>query len=191
MKTIAIFYATREGQTQRIAEHIAARLQARGVAVDLRNLRSGNEPGDLRRYAAIVLAASVHTGRHEPEVVKFIKAHREQLDQMQTWFFSVTLSQAGAQRAGDPPEKRRQFAADVDKMLTDFRKETGWSPKHTIPVAGALLYTKYNFLVRFILKRIAARAGADTDTSRDYEYTDWPAIDRSVDQMAVELAAAS
>jgi menaquinone-dependent protoporphyrinogen oxidase len=40
-------------------------------------------------------------------------------------------------------------------------------------VAGALLYRKYGFLKRWIMKRIVARAGGDTDTSRDYEYTDW------------------
>jgi menaquinone-dependent protoporphyrinogen oxidase len=40
-------------------------------------------------------------------------------------------------------------------------------------VAGALRYTKYNFFVRWMMKRIVAAAGGDTDTSRDYEYTDW------------------
>ncbi len=43
----------------------------------------------------------------------------------------------------------------------------------TAPVAGALLYTKYNLLMRWIMKRIAAKAGGATDTSRDYDYTDW------------------
>jgi menaquinone-dependent protoporphyrinogen oxidase len=39
--------------------------------------------------------------------------------------------------------------------------------------AGALLYTHYNFFIRWMMKRIVATAGGDTDTSRDYEYTDW------------------
>ena len=37
----------------------------------------------------------------------------------------------------------------------------------------ALLYRQYNFFMRWVMKRIAAKAGGDTDTSRDYEYTDW------------------
>ena len=41
------------------------------------------------------------------------------------------------------------------------------------PVAGALEYSKYNPLKRWIMKRIAAKAGGGTDTSRDYDYTDW------------------
>jgi menaquinone-dependent protoporphyrinogen oxidase len=186
MKSVAVFYATREGHTRRIAERIASRLQSRGLSVDLRNLKIEAAPGDLCRYSAIVLAASVHIGRHEPEMVRFAKAHREQLDDIPAWFFSVTLSQAGAQRTGDPPEKHLQFVADVQAMVTYFCRQTGWMPKHIVPVAGALLYSKYNFLIRFIMKWIASRAGTDTNTSRDYEYTDWVALDRSADQIASE-----
>jgi menaquinone-dependent protoporphyrinogen oxidase len=28
------------------------------------------------------------------------------------------------------------------------------------------------------MRRIASRKGLDTDTSRDYDYTDWDAVDR-------------
>jgi menaquinone-dependent protoporphyrinogen oxidase len=40
-------------------------------------------------------------------------------------------------------------------------------------VAGALLYTQYGWLTRWFMKRIVTKAGGDTDTTRDYEYTDW------------------
>jgi menaquinone-dependent protoporphyrinogen oxidase len=40
-------------------------------------------------------------------------------------------------------------------------------------VAGALPYTRYNWLKRWIMRRIVAKAGGDTDTTRDFEYTDW------------------
>ena len=30
------------------------------------------------------------------------------------------------------------------------------------------------------MKRIACKAGGDTDTSRDYDYTNWAALDRLV-----------
>lgn len=186
MKPIAVLYATRQGQTQKIAHYIATRLQSHGLTVDLRDIKLG---ADLCHYSAVALAASVHGGRHEPEMVEFVRAHRAQLDDLPAWFFSVSLSQVGAQRIGDPPEKRKQFVADVDTMVANFCRGTGWLPRNVVPVAGALLYSKYNFLVRFIMKRIAAKAGADTDTSRDYEYTDWAALDRAVDLMANELLA--
>ncbi|MNC94612.1 Protoporphyrinogen IX dehydrogenase [menaquinone] [compost metagenome] len=40
-------------------------------------------------------------------------------------------------------------------------------------MAGALPYSKYNWVKRWMMRRIVAKAGGDTDTSRDYEYTDW------------------
>ena len=187
MKPVAVFYATREGQTRKIAEHIARRLQSSGLPVDLRNIRNGADPGDLCRYSAIALAASVHGGRHEREMVQFVRSHREQLDNLPVWFYSITLSQAGAQRNSDPPEKHKQFVADVGRMVGEFCRQTSWVPGHIVPVAGALCYTKYNFFLRFIMKRIAAKAGVDTDTSRDYEYTDWIALDHSIDQIVGEV----
>ena len=40
-------------------------------------------------------------------------------------------------------------------------------------MAGALPYSKYSWWKRWMMRRIVAKAGGDTDTSRDYEYTDW------------------
>jgi hypothetical protein len=39
-----------------------------------------------------------------------------------------------------------------------------------------LLYTRYGFFVRLVMRLISKMAGGDTDTSRDYEYTDWNAV---------------
>jgi menaquinone-dependent protoporphyrinogen oxidase len=52
-----------------------------------------------------------------------------------------------------------------------LRHERG-HPAKVHPVAGALLYRQYGFLTRFVLRMISKQKGGDTDTSRDYEYTD-------------------
>jgi menaquinone-dependent protoporphyrinogen oxidase len=88
-------------------------------------------------------------------------------------------------------EERARFSADVEKMLKHFYEETGWHPKRVKPVAGALLYKKYSMLIRFVMRRIARRAEAETDTSRDYEYTDWAALDRFVNEFADEISTFS
>src|SRR5215467_13612460 len=75
----------------------------------------------------------------------------------------------------------------LTRCSTIFFDQTSWHPNRVKPVAGALLYTKYNFIVRFIMKRIAKKAGAATDTSRDYEYTDWLSLNRFIDEFADEL----
>ena len=76
-------------------------------------------------------------------------------------------------------------------MIDAFLGDTGWHPCRTSAVAGALVYSKYNFVVRYIMKRIARQAGGDTDTSKDYVYTDWKRLDEFVDRaerVAIERA---
>jgi menaquinone-dependent protoporphyrinogen oxidase len=189
MQSIGIVYATREGQTKRIAEHLAANLRSRGYAVETHNLHAG-APADLSRYAAVILAASVHAGDHAAEMVKFVKQHRQELESLPSAFVSVTLSEAGAERPNASPEEHARFAADVQKVIDRFVEQTGWRPKCVKPVAGALQYSKYNILLRFVMKRIAREAGAETDTSRDYEYTDWTALDRFAGEFTREIRAA-
>jgi menaquinone-dependent protoporphyrinogen oxidase len=191
MKPIGIFYATREGQTRRIAEYVGTALRDRGFEVRVQQVRDKDAKIQLVRYRAAVLAASVHAGQHEREMVAFVKQHLAELQRLPTAFLSVTLSEAGVERAEASPEQRARFVADVKKVLDQFFKQTGWHPERVKPVAGALLYTKYNFLVRFIMKRIARKAGAATDTSRDYEYTDWVALDRFVEELATEIISRS
>jgi menaquinone-dependent protoporphyrinogen IX oxidase len=57
-------------------------------------------------------------------------------------------------------------------------RRTGWRPREVAAIAGALAYSKYNVLIRFLMRLIVGAAGGDTDTSRDYEYTDWDAVER-------------
>jgi menaquinone-dependent protoporphyrinogen oxidase len=64
---------------------------------------------------------------------------------------------------------QRELATIVEKFL----RSTGWQPTTVKTVAGALLYTQYNFIKRWVMRWIVRKAGGDTDTTRDYEYTDW------------------
>ena len=186
----AIFFATREGHTRRIAERLAAGLRARGVAVDVFDVHPAvmaREPIDWATYAIACVAASVHAGHHEREMIDFAKRHRAALERIPAAFISVTLSEAGVENPARPAVERERAAADVRRMIDVFVTETGWRPQRTLPVAGALAYSKYNFLIRFVMKRIARKAGAPTDTSRDYEFTDWPALDRFAGELTASV----
>ena len=187
MKPIGVFYATREGHTQRIAEHVAASLRQRGLEATVHDVRA-HAAFNLDQYAAAVVAGSVHAGRHEAEMVSFVKEHVAVLERLPSVFLSVTLSEAVAERPDATPAEHAKFVGDVQKVIRRFFEDTGWHPKRVKPVAGALLYTKYNFLVRCVMKRIARGAGGSTDTSRDHEYTDWVALDRFVAELADEIS---
>ena len=185
----AIFYATVEGQSERVARYIVDRLHQRRFHVDIFNVRDAGAI-DWREYRAAFVVASVHAGHHEREMVRFVRTHRLELDRVNASFLSLTLSQAGAQDPAAPPEKRNAAAADAQRMIDVFVEETGWRPAYALPVAGALAYSKYNFIKRWVMKRIARKAGGPTDTSRDYQFTDWAAVDGFV-ASRVSLAVAS
>jgi menaquinone-dependent protoporphyrinogen oxidase len=186
---IAIFYATREGQTRRIAAHIADELEARELDCDLIDV--GDPPAQLAlsTYRAAILAASVHVGRYEREMLKFVKAHRDELARIPTAFLSVSMAEAGVEDRKASPEQRARDGAELELITRAFLVKTGFKPDQVVQVAGALRYTQYNFLVRFIMKRIARAHGASTDTSRDHELTDWQALDRFVDGFVDRLVA--
>jgi menaquinone-dependent protoporphyrinogen oxidase len=179
-----VFYATREGQARRLAEHVGVDLRAHGVAVDLVDVRAVPDAIDWTAYGIVFVVASVHIGRHEREMRRFVTRYRRELEAASAAFVSITLSQAGAQDEDAPVARRAQARADVQHMIDVFTAETGWRPAHVLPVAGALKYTKYNWLVRLAIKRIAKANGASTDTSRDWEFTDWSAVDRFVQEHA-------
>ena len=183
---ILILFATREGQTRRIAEHLAATVRGRGRAAEVIDCREIPEDFSLASYSGAILAASVHLQKHEAEMVRFVKRNRSVLEAMPTVFLSVSLSEAGAEDLTASAESRTKAAADAEGMIRAFLGETGWHPSHIRAVAGAHLYSKYNFLVRFAMRMIASKVGAPTDTSRDYEFTDWEALDRLVDEVVTE-----
>jgi menaquinone-dependent protoporphyrinogen oxidase len=179
----AIFFATREGQTRRVADRLAADLRARQVEVDVSDLRELHTPVDWSRYSTACVAASVHIGHHEPEAIAFARRYRAELEALGAAFLSVTLSEAGAEDRQAPKDQRLHAAGDVQHLIDVFVQETGWRPAHVLPVAGALAYKRYNVFVRFVMKRIARKANAPTDASRDYEFTDWDAVDRFADRL--------
>jgi menaquinone-dependent protoporphyrinogen oxidase len=184
---VAVLYATREGHTHKIAEHVAAELRTQGLLAEVHQVEAAEAGSALSHCAGVVLAGSVHLGRHERELVSFIKQHRAELERLPAAFLSVSLSEAGAEQTDAPTDKRTKAQADVRRLIDELFEQTGWHPARAKAVAGALLYSKYNVLVRFVMKRIAKAEGASTDTSRDHEYTDWATLDRFIDELAQEI----
>lgn len=187
MRSIAIIYATREGHTRKFAEQIKADLCGQGVDAIVKNVKNELAQIDLRSHSAAILAASVRLGKHEREMVGFVKEHLAELTSLPTVFLSVSLSEAGVERPGQSQEARARCEVGVKEALDKFFEDTSWYPKHAKAIAGALPYSKYNPIVRFVMKQIVKRKGGDVDTTRDYEYTDWVALDHYVEEVAQHL----
>jgi len=175
--TILIVFATREGQTAKVAGRIAERLRDAGAAVTLMNARDPLPAGPS--FDVVAYGGSMHAGGIERELVDFIERHHEALAPRYSAFFLVLLGAANTDA-----QAREAALADAREKL-HARIPTAFD--HVEMVAGALTYSKYSWPVRWIMKRISREAGGDTDTSRDYEYTDWDQVDRFADGL---LAAA-
>jgi menaquinone-dependent protoporphyrinogen oxidase len=184
---VAVLYATREGHTRRIAEHVAATLRAREVAADVIDVARPPATLDLSSYTAAVLLASVHMGKHEREMLAFVRERRESLEKMPTAFLSVSVSEAAAESPELDELHRLEAARTVVGMVDDFLAQTGFRPTAIHPVAGALLYLHYGALKRFVVKTIAKRGGLPSDVTKDWELTDWAALDHFVAELLDEV----
>jgi menaquinone-dependent protoporphyrinogen oxidase len=155
MASTLILYATVEGHTERIAQRIADVLRRDGHRVGV--VPAGAEL-DVSRHAGVIVGASVHYGHHPASLALLLRKHAAALAPCKSAFFSVSL---GAK----------------DRYATKFLRKAGWRPHLTAVFPGALQYSKYGPIKRRVVQVFAAVGGHDTDTSRDYDYTDWKAVD--------------
>lgn len=176
MSSILVLYGTGEGQTERIAGRIAEVLGERGH--DAATMNADETPPNLaiESFDAILVGASIHLGRHQSAVREFVRDNHDALAARPTAFFQLSMSSAANDEA-----RQAEAAGYVDEFL----EETDWHPDRIGLFGGALRYSKYGFLKRLMMKQIAKEATGDTDTSQDYEYTDW----HEVESFAADFAA--
>jgi menaquinone-dependent protoporphyrinogen oxidase len=180
MARILVLYGTTDGHTARVAASVAATLELSGVEADL--VEAGTRDPDPLAYDGIIVAASVHASGYQRAVKRWVRQHAEGLRGKPTAFLSVSLGVLQ-----QDPNVQQHVAAIVDKFL----RTTHWQPSIVENVAGALRYTRYNVVKRWIMKEIARRAGGGTDTSRDYEYTDWDALRAFAGRFGEQVSPAS
>jgi menaquinone-dependent protoporphyrinogen oxidase len=187
-KPVAVLYGASTSQTRVIAERVAERLRACEFPAHVHSVW-GLEQFDLAHCSGVVLAAPVRQGQHEQAVVDFVKTHRAELDRLPVAFISATI-EAAAQPPPDARERPGQFEGDVQMAPNPFFAETGWHPTRVKSFAGAISYTQYNFFVRIVLKLLAPRGGAGTDTGRDRPEVTWDALDVFVNEFVREIQEA-
>ncbi len=170
MNDILLVFATREGQTEKVADRIAWRLRAAGKNVRILNAADRSIGHlDFSRFDRLVFGASMHAGGLEKEIVLLINDRREEIERLPRSLFIVLLSAATRD-----PVRRAESLADARAKIDDQLKV----PFEDVEmIAGALRYSRYVWPMRWLMRRIARKEGGDTDTSRDYEYTDWKQVE--------------
>lgn len=188
MKPILVLYATGEGHTQHVAEHVAETLIAHELDAKLLAVKDTRHV-ELAEYAGAVLLSSIHAGRHARRMIVFAREHRAQLEKMPTAFISVSMTEAMVEAKDTSDADRAKALADRQRYLDELFAATGWKPAHVLPVAGALLFEEVGFFKRLILKAIVRARDPKGDTMHNQVFTDWAALDGFVAGLVPELRA--
>jgi len=176
MKRLLIVYGTTDGHTAKIARTLGEEFRRLGVVADL--AYAATQDPDPAAYDGAIVAASVVMGHFQRPVRHWVRAHRAALAGRPSAFLAVCLGVL---------QEQVEVHQDLALIANRFFTRTGWTPQRVEFVAGALPYTRYGWLKRWGMLRIVRKAGGDTDTSRDYEYTDWNRLRVFARGMVAEL----
>ncbi|MGA7807237.1 flavodoxin domain-containing protein [Bradyrhizobium sp.] len=185
-----LFYATRDGQSRRIAERIAAGLAVQGIRVlpqdlaivspglpSLAAVETGQAAGRTSPAAAqlVVLVAAVRYGLPLPEAEQFLARYRKLSKPPQLVLLSVNLT------ARKPGKDTAQGNVYLRKSIARHRLD----PVFALAIAGRLDYARYGFWDRQLIRFIMRLTGGPTDPATSIEYTPWPVVD----EVALRIAA--
>ncbi|MGZ3709441.1 MAG: flavodoxin domain-containing protein, partial [Bdellovibrionota bacterium] len=157
---VLIIYGTTDGHTRKIANRLGSAIRDEGVLADVVNAREATPEHRPENYGATIVAASVHMQDYQRAVKRWVRHYAEALNRQPSAFISVCLAVL---------EENPKTQAELKKILGVFLRKNGWKPTRTQIVAGAIPYTRYGLIKKWVMRRIAIKAGGGTDTSQDYE----------------------
>jgi menaquinone-dependent protoporphyrinogen oxidase len=174
---VLVGFATSGGSSRGVAERLASRLSADGIAAETRPV---SEVPGVAGYDAVVLGSAIHGGKWLPEASRFARKNAAALRQRPTWLFSV--STVGDQESMFPPL--------VARCLRALRKETAEmaalrgmvQAREHRNFAGVIGRTDWPMLGRAFFRTMGGRYG---------DHRNWPAIDAWADSIAAALTTRS
>lgn len=171
-----LFYATRDGQSQRIAERIASRLAELGISALTQNLAAGQPaPSRLAEAELVAIIAAVRYGRLLPEAEQFLSTYRALPKPPGLVLLSVNLT------ARKPGKDTAEGNVYLRKSIIRHRL----TPVLALAIAGRLDYSRYGWMDRQLIRFIMKLTGGPTDPATRIEFTPWHAVD----QVALRIAA--
>ena len=179
MSKILIVYDSKEGQTRKIAEFIQQELYHNDWYADVITAGQKVLPNPVAFYSGIIVGGPVHISQYPKSLKIWVSHHRDALKQVPSAFFSVCL--------GILDKKNPKTIVAENDIMNRFLLDNDWEPTTKEIFAGALRYSKYNWLIKLIMKQIAKKEGGSTDVTTDHEYTDWQQVQGFVQRFLAQI----
>ncbi|HEY3670963.1 MAG TPA: flavodoxin domain-containing protein [Acidimicrobiia bacterium] len=166
MTTILVVFHTSEGETARIADHVGAVLQELGDEVEVHDVAGAPAP---EHFDGAIVGDSGHAVHHSRALTRYVHDHVAVLNKLPAALFQVSLT------AANPDDEDE---ATAQRLVQELLERTDFDPDLVGLFAGAVVYTRYGWFKRRVVRAISRREGGDTDRSHDHEYTDWQAVEQ-------------
>lgn len=161
MEKSVIIYASVDGQTKKICDHINGVLLSKKQDVELVSIADFRD--NLKDFDKIILASSIRYGKHNQDVINLINQNYELLNTKKSAFISVNLVAR--------KEEKRQ--AHTNPYVVKFLDKIKWKPTIVEVFAGKINYKIYGFFDKLIIKLIMVITKGPTNSDAEIEYTNW------------------
>lgn len=161
MEKSVIIYASVDGQTKKICDHINGVLLSKKQDVKLVSIADFQD--NLKDFDKIILASSIRYGKHNQDIINLINQNYELLNTKKSAFISVNLVAR--------KEEKRQ--AHTNPYVVKFLDKIKWKPTIVEVFAGKINYKIYGFFDKLIIKLIMVITKGPTNSDAEIEYTNW------------------
>ena len=142
---VLIGYGTRYGSTAETAEEMAKAVQEAGAEADVVDLKKSAPSHPLQDYDLVVIGSGIQAGRWAKEPLKFIEKNLDELAQKRVAIFVV------CGYAANPEQCDYAQIEFLNKIVEEY---PALAPVSTGLFPGVFDFSKYNFAVRALVKRI-------------------------------------
>lgn len=166
-KYVLVCYGSRYGATAEIAERITQTLQEREAIVDLVNLRR-ETPIEIEQYELIIIGSGIAAGKWTKEPIKWMKKYQDELSKKKIALF------VSSAYAAVPEKKEEARIKYLEKIAEKYLK----NPPESLGLFGGVIdFSKYNIIIRGIMKGIAKANRSDDEPLTYLDFRNWKKIE--------------
>lgn len=176
-----IFYATRDGQSRKVAERIAQRLSELDIDAFPKDLGvQPPQPASLESADLVTIVVAVRYGKLLPEARDFLAAYQNLKTKPDLVFLVVNLT------SRKPGKETPEGSVYIRKAIKQYEL----APVFARAIPGRLEYQRYTWRDRQLIRFIMLLTGGPTDPKTSIEYTPWDVVD-DIGRKIAELASGS